>query len=202
VTIGEDHWLQGVTRMPLTSGGPMAVRRCVVEHFTGGASARSSVDAMRERGVSAHVVIDRDGTIIQCVAFNRVAFHAGKSRWADPKTGILYNGANAFAIGIEIANAGNDPGALAWARKQPKFESITARHRNGGAAAEWEIYPAAQLAAVPALTKALVLHYNLDDITGHDCIAPERKDDPGPAFPMQAVREACGFSGLPAVHRL
>ena len=42
---------------------------------------------------------------------------------------------------------------------------------------------------------------NLDDITGHDCIAPERRNDPGPAFPMQELRELCGFSGLPEVHR-
>jgi N-acetyl-anhydromuramyl-L-alanine amidase AmpD len=41
--------------------------------------------------------------------------------------------------------------------------------------------------------------YSLDDITGHDCIAPERKLEPGPAFPMVPLREARGFKGLPAV---
>jgi N-acetylmuramoyl-L-alanine amidase len=51
------------------------------------------------------------------------------------------------------------------------------------------------------VAKVLVACYQLDDITGHDCIAPERKDDPGPAFPMAELRAACGFTGLPAVHR-
>ena len=180
----------------------MDVRRALVIHFTGGATGASSVEAMRERGVSAHVVVDRDGSVTQCRAFNRVASHAGVSRWKDPNTGKRFDGMNSCSIGIEIANAGNDDGALKWARKQPGFESITAKHRNGGATQEWEKYPEAQLKAVFDLAKLLVATYKLDDVTGHDCIAPERKDDPGPAFPMEELRVACGFTGLPVVHRL
>ena len=53
-----------------------------------------------------------------------------------------------------------------------------------------------------ALAKALCDRYHLDDITGHDCIAPERKIDPGPAFPMADLRAFCGFGKtLPKVHR-
>jgi N-acetyl-anhydromuramyl-L-alanine amidase AmpD len=49
----------------------------------------------------------------------------------------------------------------------------------------------------------LVQAYNLDDVTGHDCIAPERKTDPGPAFQkhMANIRAACGIGlSLPMVH--
>lgn len=206
IIITEDHWIAGAVRVPLPAPHALPIHRYVVEHFTGGATAHSSAEAMRERGVSAHVVVDRDGTILQCVPFNRKAAHAGVSRWRDPKTGTLYSsakglGGNDCAIGIEIANTGSDPGALSWARKQPGFASIQARHRNGGPLQEWEIFYGLQLAAVRAITEALVASYHLDDITGHDCIAPERKDDPGPAFPMQMIREACGFTGLPAVHQ-
>lgn len=204
--ITDDHWIEGAVRVPLPAPHSLPIRRYVVEHFTGGATARSSIEAMRDRGVSAHVVVERDGAIFQCVPFNRKAAHAGVSRWRDPKTRTLYSsgaqlGGNDVAIGIEIANAGNDPGALAWARKQPGFASIRARHPNGGAIVEWEAFAPVQLAAVQAITLALVNRYNLDDVTGHDCIAPERKDDPGPAFPMLQIREACGFHGLPEVNR-
>lgn len=201
MTITDKHWLEGVARDEIAGGAAMAIRRCLVMHFTAGATGRSSIESMRRNGLSAHLVIERDGTVIQCRAFNVECAHAGRSRWQDPKTGRIYQGANGFSIGIEIANAGNDAGALGWARKQAGFSSMRASHRNGGPVAEWECYPAAQMAAVTECAKALVAHYHLDDITGHDCIAPERKDDPGPAFGMVAVREACGFAGLPAVHR-
>ena len=34
----------------------------------------------------------------------------------------------------------------------------------------------------------LANHYGLRDVVGHDDIAPGRKQDPGPAFPMASVR--------------
>ncbi len=153
----------------------------------------------RDRGVSAHLVIERDGTVIQCRPFNMTAGHAGVSRWADPKTKREYLGCNDFTIGIEIANAGDDEGAQSWARKHGATFN-TAPHRNDGRKRLWEMYPAVQIESVTAICRALVSKYNLDDITGHDCIAPERKLDPGPLFPMELVRKACGFSGLPEVH--
>lgn len=187
-------------RPGLVEGGAMNTRRALVLHFTGGATGASSIEAMKDRGVSAHLVVERDGSVTQCVAFDRVAFHAGRSRWSDPKTGEDYEGCNNFTIGIEIANAGDDPGAQSWAIKHGAT-CLSARHQLEHHGKMWEAYPDEQIAAVTAIANALVEAYHLDDVTGHDCIAPERKLDPGPLFPMQAVREACGFAGLPVVHQ-
>ena len=199
--IGPDHFLEGVRRDLIVGGSPMPVRRALVIHFTAGATGASSINAMRQRGVSAHLVIERDGSVTQCRAFDRTAGHAGPSRWIDARSGRRFNGLNSCTIGIELANAGNADGALSWARKQPGFASIKAKHRNGGPLVEWECYPKAQLQSCFAIAQLLVATYKLDDVTGHDCIAPERKDDPGPAFPMAELRALCGFTGLPAVHR-
>lgn len=201
--ITADHWLEGVTRQHIPGGNTMAIRRALVIHFTAGATGQSSIDFWRTpaaKGASAHVVIERDGTIIQCRPFNRTCGHAGVSKWRDPKTGTLYQGLNSCSIGIELANAGSDNGALSWARKQPGFKGLRAKHRNGGPEMEWECYPASQIAALKEVSEALVAHYRLDDVTGHDCIAPARKDDPGPAFDMLRFRQALGFPGLPTVH--
>ena len=199
--ITADHWLETARRRLILGGATMKTRRCVVIHFTAGATAQSSIDFWRKpaaKGASAHVVIDRDGTIYQCRPFDRTCGHAGESRWIDPNTGRRHYGMNACSIGIELANGGDSPELIAkWSNLAP----VKAAHRNGGTVRLWEAYTEPQLAACTLVTRALVERYNLDDVTGHDCIAPERKNDPGPAFPMQALREACGLSGLPAVHR-
>ena len=70
---------------------------------------------------------------------------------------------------------------------------LTARHKNGGPVSQWEIYQPAQLKALEIVAKAICERYNIDDIVGHDDIAPSRKNDPGPAFPMDTLRHACGF---------
>jgi N-acetylmuramoyl-L-alanine amidase len=189
-----------VPRDIIAGGDAMPTRRALVLHFTGGASGASSIEAMRSRGVSAHLVVERNGSVTQCRPFTKTAGHAGVSRWVDPKTGTKYTGCNGFTIGIEIANAGDDEGAQNWAVKHAGAKLEKAKHRNESGIKTWEVYPPAQVAAVAAICYALVSKYNLDDITGHDCIAPERKLDPGPLFPMQDIREACGFKGLPTVH--
>lgn len=199
-----DHWLTGAERVEIEGGNEMPVRRLAVIHFTSGASALSSVNYWRSKdadGRCAHVIIERTGKVFQCRPFNRTCGHAGVSRWKDPKTGARYESLNSCSIGIELANAGHDPGALAWARKLPHTLTVPARHQNGGPMREWETYPQPQLSACVEVCKAIVRRYNLDDLTGHDCISPERKDDPGPCFPMVIVRGLCGFPGLPVVHR-
>jgi 4-hydroxy-tetrahydrodipicolinate reductase len=70
---------------------------------------------------------------------------------------------------------------------------VQAKHKNGGREMKWETYPAAQMEAAAAVAEALVDSYNLDDVVGHDDIAPNRKNDPGPAFPMDAFRRQLGF---------
>lgn len=194
--VGDDHWLEGVARDPIPGGANMPIRRLLVIHFTAGATGKSSINFWKTpaaNGANAHIVIDRDGTVIQCRPFNRTCGHAGSSSWVDPNTGKGYTGLNSCSIGIELANAGNDSSALSWARKQKGFGSIRAKHKHGGPEMEWEKFPEAQLQACEEVSKALVARYNLNDIKGHDDVAPNRKNDPGPAFPMSALRRACGF---------
>lgn len=191
MNITKDHWLEGAIRKPLSGGNSMPIRRFLVIHFTSGASAESSINFWKTpaaKGASAHIVIDRDGTIFQCRPFNMTCGHAGASKWAG------FTGLNSCSIGIELANAGDNS---SLAKKWSKLPLIKARHKNGGPEIEWEQYPQAQMAACVAVSKALVERYKLDDIVGHEDIAPARKNDPGPAFKMKELREACGFVSLP-----
>lgn len=185
--IDANHWLEGVKRDELPGGSNMPIRRFLVIHFTAGASGQSSINFWKTpaaKGASAHIVIERDGTVIQCRPFNRTCGHAGKSRWNG------FDGLNACSIGIELANAGDN---AKLAAKWSKLPLVKAKHKNGGPVQEWEAYPEAQMNACIAVSKALVDRYKLDDVIGHDDIAPERKNDPGPAFDMSKLRVACGL---------
>ena len=187
MNITTDHWLENVQRRPIAGGQSMPTRRFLVIHFTSGASAESSIEFWRSpdaKGASAHLVIDRDGTIFQTRPFNLTCGHAGVSEWQG------FKGLNSCSIGIELANAGDDS---ALAKRWSKLPLVHAKHKNGGPVEEWEAYPIAQLAACEEVSKALVARYHLDDIVGHDDIAPNRKNDPGPAFPMSSLRTTCGF---------
>lgn len=185
--ISADHWLEGALRRPIPGGSAMPVRRFLVIHFTSGATAESSIEFWRTpaaKGASAHVVIDRDGTVYQCRPFNVTCGHAGVSRWQQ------FSNLNSCSIGIELANAGDDERLT---KRWSQYPAIEARHKNGGTLKKWEAYPVAQLNACEEVSQALVARYNLNDIVGHDDIAPSRKVDPGPAFPMKSLRAVCGF---------
>jgi len=209
VTI-KDHLLVGARLEPvgnLDGGRAMPIRRCVILHFTAGSSVQGSFShwrspESRKIDLGAHITIDRDGTVYQSRRFDRTISHAGRSRWVDPVTGKKHTSCNGFSIGIELVNAGSSATIRRWAEQHdPAYAgTVTAPHRNGGAERVWEAYSRQQIASAYSVCRALIDRYTLDDVTGHDCVAPERKDDPGPAFPMQSFRESLGFKGLPTVH--
>jgi AmpD protein len=51
---------------------------------------------LRALRVSAHLLIDREGTAVQFVPFHERAWHAGRSRWAGRES------CNDFSVGIEL----------------------------------------------------------------------------------------------------
>jgi N-acetylmuramoyl-L-alanine amidase len=177
-----------------TGGSFAATPKILVVHFTGGSSGRSSAEWFRSLAnkakSSAHLVIDRDGSVIQCVDFDTVAHHAGKSSWHD------LVGLNQHALGIELANWGDlYAHADGWyseagVRIANPFMGI---HKNGNPhggdqAIGWEPYPDVQFTTLVEIVQRLVDTYGLTEIVGHDDIAPTRKWDPGPAFNMARLR--------------
>lgn len=55
-----------------------------------------------EAQVSCHYFIKPDGTLLQLVKDEHVAWHAGQSQWGDVV------GLNKYSIGVELSNAGED----------------------------------------------------------------------------------------------
>lgn len=174
-------------------GGAMKAQFLVI-HYT--ASGPSSDIAKYFKSpaakVSAHLVIRRDGTIIQCVPFDTQGWHAGRSQWVDVK-GKLHIGLNKNSIGIEIENWGplkkTGSGWVSWTG-QPVDASkvVEARHKFGVPNGGWEIFTEAQVDATIEASKAICEAYDIAEIVGHDDIAPGRKSDPGPAWNMGSFK--------------
>lgn len=161
----------------------------LVMHFTAGRSATSSIEWFRDpqAKASAHLVIARDGSITQMVPFNKVAWHAGISQWGGRQ------GLNQFSCGIELDNAGKllrvGRHWQAWfGAIIPDEEVLEATHKNENQSCGWHTFTECQIEAATEASTALARHYGLKDILGHEDIAPGRKVDPGPAFPMSSFK--------------
>ena len=139
----------------------------VVLHFTN-ENLADSLRILTTQAVSAHYLIGDQPTpvIHQLVPEDRRAWHAGDSAWQG-QTAL-----NASAIGIEIVNPG--------------------RQQRADGSSAFAPFTAAQIEALIALLQGIQARHGVrpDRIVGHSDIAPQRKDDPGPAFPWQRLAQA------------
>jgi len=126
----------------------------LVLHYTGMKTAAEAIDRLCDLAakVSAHYVIDEDGTVWRLVEEGRRAWHAGVSFWQGTEN------VNAVSIGIELVNPGQEWGYRAFPEAQMGSLETLAR-------ALLQRHP------IPA-----------DRVVGHSDVAPLRKQDPGELF--------------------
>ena len=136
---------------------PAVPLRYVVLHYTGMRSAHEALARLCDpkAEVSAHYMIDEDGTVFQLVDEANRAWHAGKSFWR----GIT--DMNSASLGIELVNPGHEFGyrpfpAAQIAALKNLLQDIKQRHGFGP-----------------------------DFLLAHSDIAPSRKEDPGELFPWK-----------------
>ena len=189
----ENHYLKDCRRQDspnrggkLDGGEPDSI----IIHYTAGSSAESSVRTLcnPRYKASAHLVVGRDGSVTQLVPFDTIAWHAGKSSYAER------HGFNKYSVGIEIDNAGRlTPSGgrySAWfGRKYDPDDVVEAVHRNESKTSYWHAFSEEQIDTVHEICEALIETYPIEMILGHEEISPRRKSDPGPAFPLDNMRE-------------
>jgi AmpD protein len=92
--------IHGISLPPGEFGGPWIDRL-----FTGSLppDAHPSFEDVARLRVSAHVVITRDGTVVQYVPFGQRAWHAGQSHYRGRAS------CNDFSVGIELEGTGDVP---------------------------------------------------------------------------------------------
>jgi N-acetylmuramoyl-L-alanine amidase len=162
----------------------------LILHYTAGTSLEGAVSWFLnpDAQASAHLVIGRDGAIVQLVPFNRKAWHAGVSSWG------RLEGMNRYSIGIELVNAGRlrrrpDGHWADWTGKVVPADEVTvAIHRHEKLEAGWHEYTDVQVRAAVRVASLLRATYRITDVLGHEDVSPGRKTDPGPLFPLNSFR--------------
>jgi N-acetylmuramoyl-L-alanine amidase len=169
--------------LPSPNVGGTNTPALVVMHSTSTTSAQSAINVLTSKSfqASAHVLIDRDGSFMQLVPFNRAAWHAGPGKWEG------MSGLNNKSIGLELVNAG----------KLTKAEDGKFKAASGAVIPEsevqivdgqpWHRYTGEQVAATVAIGKALAKTYKISAFVGHCDIMPGYKMDPGPALPTGQI---------------
>ncbi len=161
----------------------------VVMHYTAGPYQTSLRTLINPKvRASAHVIIDRNGSITQLIPFNLMAWHAGESYY---KGRVGYN---KYSIGIEMVNSGylTKSGNIYRAWYGEAFnpsDVVEAIHRNQSVPKFWHVYTPEQIDSAYDLVELLIETYGIKNILGHEEVAPKRKTDPGPAFPLDKFRE-------------
>jgi len=96
--------IPGVSWLPSPNFDQRRPNLVIIHHTSNSTSAQAlRTLTSAERKVSAHYLIDRDGSIVQLVSESERAWHAGKSWWG----GIT--DVNSSSIGIELDNTGSEP---------------------------------------------------------------------------------------------
>lgn len=134
----------------------------VVIHYTV-SNTPQALEILSKRNVSSHYLItdETPPRIYQLVDESRRAWHAGESEWYGRSD------LNAASIGVEIVN----PGPV-----------------DGG----WQAYSPDQIEVLATLLHDIVSRHQIlpRNVVGHSDIAPQRKQDPGPAFPWKPLADA------------
>jgi N-acetylmuramoyl-L-alanine amidase len=164
---------------------PMENIETIVIHGMSGSTALSTVRYLTASNthLSAHLLITREGKIIQMVEFQTQAWHANKSQ-------LLGNtNMNAFSVGIELENAGLlkkiDNRYYAFlGRKIPDNEVTQLVNPQTGFHAYWQTFTDKQLHVLKEVCKLLLFNYKIKRIVGHSEISLIGQIDPGPAFPL------------------
>ena len=127
----------------------------LVLHYTGMKSAAEALARMCDptAEVSAHYMIDEDGTLTHLVDEQMRAWHAGVAMWRG------FSNINSRSIGIELVNPGHEFGY----RDFPDAQMATSDHALSGRS--WR-----DMISRPR------------NVVGHSDVAPERKQDPGERF--------------------
>lgn len=158
--------------------------RFIVLHASGFTTLDTTLSLLEDPNLtySMHLIVGRDGRVVQAVPFTQQAWHCGNSRWGQAR------GLNGYAIGIEMVNGGRlyqvgDKFRTWFGHKVPLGEVFA------HGSTTWHAYPETQIYTVLELCRTLGKYYPIEAVLGRDEVSTKSVTGPGPAFPMQMFQD-------------
>jgi hypothetical protein len=158
-----------------------------VTHYDAGRGSATSALATGRKNGYLYTALGRDGTFYQTDPINKYGWHAGQSTWKGR------SGMSRYFGGTEIACAGRLENGKPWYYKSTK-DAIPASEIRGVPkldnmkAGQYQIYTSQQEEEYVLFLMWLKCRdpqtFSLDNVVGHDEIAPARKSDPGGSLSM------------------
>jgi N-acetyl-anhydromuramyl-L-alanine amidase AmpD len=161
----------------------------VTVHYTADRDPERAAIYLRRKGFGYHLLVDRNGSVIQLAYCNKRVNHAGKAAW---------NGSspNRFHIAVAVLSWGElSPEGMTWAGNRLPAAEVAVRNDLFGRERSWDACtPEQELSLYKILTWAVALGVKPSNICGHDeCALPRgRKLDPGGVLllTMKEIRAA------------
>lgn len=157
----------------------------IIIHYTANCDKKSTLKWLKNimHPVSAHYIIEPNGSIIQTVDPENRAWHAGESSWKDN------NEMNTYSIGIELVNPGFTTIKTDPCPNNDEPWNIDHSIQLHGSDLYWYPFTKAQIQNLIELCQELMQRYHIksQNVLGHSDIAPYRKTDPGPLFPWKLL---------------
>ena len=180
--------LKGLLQLDASAKGtfPGARPTGVTVHYSADRDIDRFVRTLVERGLGYHLMIDRNGDIIQMTSFDRKVWHAGRSVWAGQRP-------NHSHIAVAIASWGYleqlEPHEFqSWAKVKIPKEDVAFRPDSiKGVVKPWDSATLSQIASLFEILRFFTAQgISASDICGHDeaALPPGRKSDPGGVLPM------------------
>lgn len=143
--------------------------RSIILHRTYGSTEKTLSWCLNPRSLeSYHYIISRDGTVIQLVSCQNVAWHAGWTTAATVPAHFLGN-ANDFSVGIACEDCGNGKNHLLYTAEQTK----------------------SLIKLITTIKHSFRIRLTPDRLIGHSTIDPKRNPlDPGPYVDWEKVVRA------------
>jgi N-acetyl-anhydromuramyl-L-alanine amidase AmpD len=156
-------------------------------HYSSDRDVSRVINWLQQEKFGYHLLIDREGKVIQTCPFNKCVDHAGKAVWNNLSP-------NRHHIAICIMSWGKlvqgTDKYYSWTGEEIPFDDVAMRPNFLGKTSAWDKATKKQEATIDDLIRWLVVYgIKPENICGHDesCLPQGRKQDPGGVLSLSTL---------------